>query len=119
MYCDLWLHLWLVFRSGLYCAHTVVNKHFWKTNSLKLSHCKPIPCNENRGFTVKFSHREIPVIKTGVPEMRTGVRCNENRCGKLHRENPVLALYWPCTGLQWKNFVELQADKGRCNAFYV
>ena len=22
-------------------------------------------------------------------------------CGKLHRDNPVLALYWPCTGLQW------------------
>ena len=32
-------------------------------------HCKPIPCNENRVFPVKFSHKE----------------------------NPVLVLYWPCT----------------------
>ena len=45
----------------------------------KCVHCKPVPCNENRGFPVKFSHREIPVIKTGVPAMRTGVPCNENR----------------------------------------
>ena len=60
-------------------------------------------CNENRVLPVKFSHREIPVMKTGVPAMRTGVPCNENSfslCGKLHREIPVLALYWPCTGLQ-------------------
>ena len=66
-------------------------------------HCKPIPCNENRVFPVKFSHREIPVMIAGVPAMRTGVPCNENRfslCGKLHRENPVLALHWPCAGLQ-------------------
>ena len=28
--------------------------------------------------------------------MKTGF----SLCGKLHRENPVLALYWPCTGLQ-------------------
>ena len=26
--------------------------------------------------------------------MKTGF----SLCGKLHRENPVLALYWPCTG---------------------
>ena len=43
------------------------------------THCKPIPCNENRVFPVKFSHREIPGMKTGVPAMRTGVPCNENR----------------------------------------
>ena len=59
-------------------------------------HCKPIPCNENRVFPVKFSHREIPVIKTGFPVMKTGF----SLCGKLHREFPVLALYCPCTGLQ-------------------
>ena len=28
--------------------------------------------------------------------MKTGF----SLCGKLHRENPVLALYWPCRGLQ-------------------
>ena len=28
--------------------------------------------------------------------MKTGF----SLCGKLHRENPVLALFWPCTGLQ-------------------
>jgi hypothetical protein len=28
--------------------------------------------------------------------MKTGF----SLCGKLHRENPVLALYWPCSGLQ-------------------
>jgi hypothetical protein len=66
-------------------------------------HCKPIPCNENRGFPVKFSHREIPVkkqgslqLEQGFPVMKTGF----SLCGKLHRENPVLTLYWPCTGLQ-------------------
>ena len=49
----------------------------------------PFPViNENRVFPVKFSHRDIPVMKTGF-----------SLCGKLHRENPVLALYWPCTGL--------------------
>ena len=66
-------------------------------------HCKPIPCNENRVFLVKFSHREIGVMKTGVPAMRAGVPCNENRffpVWKTLQENPVLALYWPCTGLQ-------------------
>ena len=63
-------------------------------------HCKPIPCNENRVFPVKFSHREIPVMKTGVPAMRTGVPCNENRffpVWKTSQGNPcsglVLALY--------------------------
>ena len=38
-----------------------------------------VPCNENRVFPVKFSHRKIPVITTGVPAMRTGVPCNDNR----------------------------------------
>ena len=64
-------------------------------------HCKP--CNENRVFPVKFSHREIPVMKRGVPAMRTGVPCNENRLfpvWKTSQGKPVLALYWPCTGLQ-------------------
>ena len=68
-------------------------------------HCKPIPCNENRVFPVKFSHREIPVMKTGVPAMRTGVPCNENRFFPVWKTSqgkpcsgPVLALYWPCTG---------------------
>ena len=28
--------------------------------------------------------------------MKTGF----SLCGKLQRENPVLALFWPCTGLQ-------------------
>ena len=48
-------------------------------NAKPIMHCKPIPCNENRVFPVKFSHREIPVMKTGVPAMGTGVPCNENR----------------------------------------
>ena len=63
-------------------------------------HCKPIPCNENRVFPVKFSHREIPVMKTGVPAMRTGVPCNENRFFPVWKTSqgkpcsgPVLALY--------------------------
>ena len=49
------------------------------------------------------SHREIPVMNTGslqweqgFPVIKQGFPC-ENL---LHRENPVLALYWPCTGLQ-------------------
>ena len=60
----------------------------------------PIPCNENRDFPVKFSHREIPVMKTGVTAMRTGVPCNENRffpVWKTSHGKPcsgsVLALY--------------------------
>ena len=42
---------------------------------------------------MKFSHREIPVMKTGVPAMRTGVPCNENRVFPVkfsHREIPVM-----------------------------
>jgi hypothetical protein len=64
-----------------------------------LMHCKPIPCNENRVFPVKFSHREIPVMKTGVPAMRTGVPCYENRFFPVWKTSqgkpcsgPVLAL---------------------------
>ena len=64
-----------------------------------LIHCKPIPCNKNRVFPVKFSHREIPVMKTGVPAMRTGVPCNENRFFPVWKTSqgkpcsgPVLAL---------------------------
>ena len=63
-------------------------------------HCKPIPCNENRVLPVKFSHREIPVVKTGVPTMRTGVPCIENRIFPVWKTSqgkpcsgPVLALY--------------------------
>ena len=63
-------------------------------------HCKPIPCNENRVFPVKFSHREIPVMNTGVPAMRTGVPCNEKRFFPVWKTSqgkpcscPVLALY--------------------------
>ena len=37
-------------------------------------------------------------MKTGVLAMKT--ETGFSLCGKLHRENPVLALYWPCTGLQ-------------------
>ena len=29
---------------------------------------------------------------------------------KLHRENPVLALYWPCTGLQWVHTVKSKVE---------
>ena len=65
-----------------------------------LLHGKPIPCNENRVFPVKFSHREIPVMKTGVPAMRTGVPCSENRFFPVWKTSqgkpcsgPVLALY--------------------------
>ena len=47
-------------------------------------HCKPIPCNEY-----------------GVPAMKTGVPCNDNRffpCENLlHKENPVLTLFWART----------------------
>jgi hypothetical protein len=63
-------------------------------------HCKPIPCNENRVYPVKFSHREILVMKTGVPAMRAGVPCNENRFFLVWKTSqgkpcsgPVLALY--------------------------
>jgi hypothetical protein len=55
------------------------------------------PCNKNRDFPVYFSQQGNSVLITLEP-------CNENKFfpvwGKVHRENPVLALYWPCTGLQ-------------------
>ena len=67
---------------------------------LNILHCKPIPCNKNRVSPVKFSHREIPVMKTGVPAMRTGVSCNGNRFFPVLKTSqgkpcsgPVLALY--------------------------
>ena len=51
-------------------------------------------------FPVKFFHREIPVTKTGVPAMRTGIPCNENRLFLMWKTSqgkpcsgPVLALY--------------------------
>ena len=43
---------------------------------------------------MKFSHREIPVIKTGVPAMRTGVPCNENRGFPLWKTSQGK----PCSG---------------------
>ena len=72
-----------------------------------LIHCKPIPCNKNRVFPVKFSHGEIPVIKKqgslqceqGFPAMKTGVPCNENMFFPVWKTSqgkpcsgPVLAL---------------------------
>ena len=81
------------------------NTYYHTTCRLKITyknckHCKPIPCNENRVFPVKFSHREIPVMKTGVPAMRIGVPCNENRFFPVWKTSqgkpcsgPVLALY--------------------------
>ena len=60
-------------------------------------HCKPIPCNENRVFPVKFSHREIPVMNTGVPAMRTGVPCDENRFFPVRIYYTGKTLFWPCT----------------------
>ena len=39
--------------------------------------------------------------------MKTGF----SLCGKLHRENPVLALYWPCTGLQCVQIIQMQLYK--------
>ena len=51
-------------------------------------------------FPVKFSHREIPVMKTGVPAMITAVSCNENRLFPVWKTSqgkpcsgPVLTLY--------------------------
>ena len=51
-------------------------------------------------FLVKFSHMEIPVMKTGVPAIRTRVPCNENRFFPVWKtlqgkpcSGPVLALY--------------------------
>ena len=38
--------------------------------------------------------------------MKTGF----SLCGKLLRENPVLALYWPCTGLQCLDSHNLEED---------
>jgi hypothetical protein len=61
-------------------------------------HCKPIPCNENRVFPVKFSHREIPVMKTGVPAIRTGVPCNEKGVFPCVENFTGKTLFWPCTG---------------------
>ena len=61
---------------------------------------------------MKFSHREIPVMKTGVPAMRTGVPCNENRffpVKKAYREFPVsltgfgFAVYFIGSGDQNRN----------------
>jgi hypothetical protein len=84
-------------------------------------HCKPIPCNENRVVPVKFSHREIPVMKTGVPAMRTGVPCNENRFFPVWKTSqgkpcsgPVLALY----GIAVHTCGEKRARNGRTKVIY-
>jgi hypothetical protein len=45
----------------------------------------------------RVHYKPISVMKDGFSQlMKTGFPC----VGKLHRENPVLALYWPCTGWQ-------------------
>ena len=74
-------------------------------------HCKPIPCNENRVFPVKFSHREIPVMKTGDPAMRTRVPCKENRLFPVWKTSqgkpcsgPVLILYRIAVYIWWLEF---------------
>ena len=56
--------------------------------------------NTANPFPVKFSHREIPVMKTGVPAMGTGVHCIGDRVFPVWKTSqgkpctgPVLALY--------------------------
>ena len=55
-------------------------------------HCKPIPVMRTGFSLCSISNRENPVFITGIP-------ANENM-EILHWENTVLALYWPCKGLQ-------------------
>ena len=70
-------------------------------------HYKPIPCHEKTGFSLwsfltgKYLQWKQGSLQweQGFPVMKTGF----SLCEKLHRENPVLALYWPCTGLQCCN----------------
>ena len=60
-------------------------------------HCKPIPVMKT-GFSLCTSpNREKPVFITGfLANVNKFFPC----VGKVHRENPVLALYWPCKRLQ-------------------
>ena len=71
-----------------------------KMKGCRYSTANPFPVIKTGVFPVKFSHREIPVMKTGVPAMRTGVPCNENRFFPVWKTSqgkpcsgPVLALY--------------------------
>ena len=58
-----------------------IGRHIYCQNELTQSDditaLQTHPCNENRDFPVYFFSQ-----------------------GKVHRENPVLALHWPCMGLQ-------------------
>ena len=70
-----------------------MHSQIFQPSAASMLYTEPIPCNENRVFHVKFSPREIPVMKTGVPAMRTGVPCNENTSQGKPFSGPVLALY--------------------------
>ena len=68
------------------------------------------------GFSLcSFSHRDKPVFITGIP-------ANENRFFPVWEnytgKTPVLALYWPCTGLQWSSLYYRHPRILRPRAFF-
>ena len=78
------------------------NNDTWGPRLPQSPHCKPIPCNKNRG-PCNENRGSLYVMKTGF-----------SLGGKLHRENPVLALYWPCTGLQCLYYISWMALVSSC-----
>ena len=57
-------------------------------------HCKPIPCNENRVFPVKFFSQGNPCNENRVPATRKGVPWYANRFFPVRKTSQGK----PCTG---------------------
>ena len=63
----------------------------------------PYPCNENRVFPVYYFQQGKNLFSsTGNPAMKTGFSLCGNTTQGKPCSGPVLALYWPCKGLQCK-----------------
>ena len=69
-------------------------------NQLEYIHCKPIPVMRTGISLCSISIGKTLFSLQGSQLMKTGFSLCGNTQGQLHRENPVLALYWPCKGLQ-------------------
>ena len=93
-----------VYRTGVWAAY--MSEAIW----IFYVHCKPVPCNENRVFPVKIFSQGNPCNETGSLKEEEGFHVMKKGFSlweKLHRENPVMALYWPCTRLQCSTFCSI------------
>ena len=78
----------IVKKTNSWNIRHLVEESFFPATQGTNVHCKPIRVLFLTGKNL-FSSPENPLMKKFFPCL-----------GKVHRENPVLALYWPSKGLQ-------------------